>query len=52
MVAVQPPVDFIVQDHVFVLGADQTYCWQGARKRGAQHRGAAVHDSLFPTVCH
>ena len=42
MVDVQPPVDFIVQGHVFVMGADQTYCWRGAKKRGAQHRGAGV----------
>ena len=48
MVAVQPPVDFIAQGHVFVMGADQTYCWRGAKKRGAQHRGAGVQGFPFP----
>ncbi len=29
---VQPPPEWVPSPHVFVVGADQTYKWQGCRK--------------------
>jgi hypothetical protein len=41
----EPRPQWLPHEHVFVLAADQTYCWQGCKKRGGRRHGAERVDA-------